>query len=135
LRYPIALVLACVCAASVAGCGSDDRSALAKQAIINYWSDINHAKFNAAYGLLTSGNRAVMDFSQYQQNMFGFLEHVAGIHVDPGTPDISDDRATVPIKFRSPKAPGGAANFYQHLFWENGGWRIADQNGGVSQNK
>jgi hypothetical protein len=126
--------MALVCALSVAGCGGPDRSALAKQAIVNYWSDVNHAKFPAAYALLTSGNRAVTTFSTYRQDMFGFLESVSGITVVPGTPQISDDRATVPIKFESPRAPG-FARFWQHLFWENGGWRIADQNGGVSKTK
>jgi hypothetical protein len=128
------LLLALPCVLSIAGCGGSDRSALAKTAIVNYWSDINRGKFNEAYRLLTSGNRGVTNFSTYRQDMFGFLESVSGITVVPGNPEISDDRATVPIKFESPRAPG-YAKFWQHLFWENGGWRIADQNGGVSKNK
>jgi hypothetical protein len=134
LRYHLALLLALICAVSLAGCGDPDRSALAKQAVVTYWSDINHGKFNAAFEMLTSGERGVLTFSSYRQSMFGFLTHVSGVTVTPGDPQVTDDRATVPVGFHSPAAPG-TAHFFQHLFWENGGWKIADQNGGVSPTK
>ena len=135
MKYLLAMGLAVACAVPIAGCGGgQDRAALAKQAIVVYWSDVNHGKLGAAYSMLTSGNRAVTTFNAYRQNMFGFLTHVTGVTVTPGKPQITDDRATVAINLHSPAAPG-SFKAWQHLFWEGGGWRISDQNGGVSSTK
>lgn len=136
MKYAIAPILALGIALSSAGCGGsgDDRVALAKQAVTTYWTDVDHGKLLQSYKMLTSGTRSVTAFSSYRSNMIGFLQSVAGVHVVASSPQVSDDRATVPVSLFSPKA-SGSLKAYQHLFWENGAWRISDQNGGVSSTR
>jgi predicted secreted protein len=66
--------------------------------------------------------------------MFGFLEQTGGIQFRVGTPSVSGDYATVPVTLHSP-IPSQDLNAFQHLFWYNGQWRIADANGGLTHTK
>lgn len=116
------------------GFGGQDRSALAKQTVQNYWSDIGHGKVKVAYYLMTSGNRQTMSLTQYGQNMFGFLKGTEGVSATTGNPTVNGDQATVPVTLRSPKTTI-KLHAYQHLFWENGSWKVSDPDGGLSQIK
>jgi hypothetical protein len=128
--FLLLLVPACLLAAS--GCGdSQDRSALAQQTVVKYWDNIGHARFHDAYLMNTTGNRDAMPYREFRQNLVGFLTSTNGVSAEAGKPTIADDRATVPMGLHSPRAPG-AFHVFQHLFWENGSWKISDPNGGVS---
>ena len=118
----------------LSGCGQD-RTKLASQTVQAYWTDIQHAKFNKAYDLLTPGNQAARSRSNYAQDMFGFLESTGGLTVRVGTPIVKDDLATVPVQLFSPKAPGKGYPACQHLVWGSGKWLIADESGGLTQAK
>jgi hypothetical protein len=111
-----------------------DRVALAKQATTTYWADIGHGKMSAAYKLLTSGTRQARPFNQYSQDMYSFLTGVSYVSATTGLVQINGDRATVRIHLHSPKTTK-TLDAYQHLFWEDGGWRVSDLNGGVSTQK
>jgi hypothetical protein len=118
---------------SFAGFGQD-KSALARQTVQTYWFDIGHGKINQAYGMLTSGNQAARPLKYYEQDMFGFLTHVAAVKATVGKPAINGSEATVPVSLNSPLTSQGL-HAYQHLYWENGHWRISDTNGGLSSTK
>jgi hypothetical protein len=118
---------------SFAGFGQD-RSALARQTVQTYWSDIEHGKIGQAYAMLTSGNQAARPLKDYQQDMFGFLEHVASVRATVGQPTINGSQAVVPVSLASPLTRQ-KLKAYQHLFWENGHWRISDENGGLSSKR
>jgi hypothetical protein len=117
----------------LAGCGQN-RSALASSTVSEYWADVQHAKFSKAWNLLTPGNQAARPKSTYVQDMFGFLENTGGLTVTVGQPVVSGDLAAVPVKLHSPKTPKPFPAC-QHLVWSNGKWLIADQNGGLTQQK
>lgn len=124
-----------------AGCGQFDmpgsgpnRSALASETVKSYWNYIDHAKIQKAYNMMTSGNRAARRLSDYSQDIFNFLEGTGGITPEVGHAIVSDDRATVPITLVSPRTTA-KLHAYQHLFWENGAWKISDQNGQLSHTK
>ncbi|HLJ67963.1 MAG TPA: hypothetical protein VKX16_11445 [Chloroflexota bacterium] len=135
MRTSLLLPLVLLLAAPLAGCGGPDRTSLATSVVQTYWSDIGHGKFSEAYNLLTSGTRATINESQYTQNLMGFLEHLSGVSAKVGTPQISSDNATVPVTLRSPLAPSSPFRGFQHLFWQDGGWKISDTNGGLSQTR
>lgn len=122
------------CAGVAGAFGGQSRSALAQQTVNTYWSDVGHAKMSKAYGLLTSGNRAQRPLSQYSQDMFAFLTHVQGLKAKAGKPTVHGDLAVVPVALTSPLS-SGSFHAYQHLFWENGGWKISDQDGGLSHHR
>lgn len=125
----VGLALAVVLSA----CGQN-KSTLAANTVTEYWGDVQHAKFSKAYDLLTPGNQAARPKASYAQDMFGFLESTGGLTVTVGTPIISGDLAAVPVKLHSPKTNQAFAAC-QHLVWNSGKWLIADQNGGVTQQK
>ena len=116
------------------GFGGQDRSALARTAVQNYWNDIGHGKVKVAYYLMTSGNRQTVTLTQYGQSMFDFLKGTEGVAATAGNASVNGDQATVPVTLRSPKTTI-KLHAYQHLFWEDGGWKISDPNGGLSQIK
>jgi hypothetical protein len=107
---------------------------LAGQVTRTYWSDIGKGKMRAAYQLLTSGTQQARPFDQYSQDMYGFVTGVAYVWAGTGAVEIQGDRATVRVHLHSPKTTR-TLDAYQHLYWENGGWRISDLNGGVSTQK
>jgi hypothetical protein len=111
--------------------GSQDKSSLARQATTQYWTDIGHGQIRTAYHMLTSGNQAAIPLSQFSQNMFDFLGSTAGVRAAASTTVVNGDLATVRVKLFSPKT-SVPLKAYQHLFWENGHWRISDPNGGLS---
>lgn len=126
-------------AASLAGCdrfgpfgSGQDRVALARTTVETYWYDIGHGKMTQAYDMMTTGNRRLQKRQVYVQNMFGFVTSMAGVSVKTSHPVVNGDLATVPVRLFSPKAPGSSLKAYQHLFWENGQWRISDDRGGLS---
>lgn len=118
----------------LAGCGSGHSAASAERAVHTYWTDIGHAKMQQAYDMMTTGNRAARPFSSYSQDMWNFLESTAGISVTVGKAEVHGDEATVPVALHSPKSPG-AFHAYQHLYWQNGGWKVTDENGGLSKTR
>jgi hypothetical protein len=125
----VGLALAVVLSA----CGQN-KSTLAANTVTEYWGDVQHAKFSKAYDLLTPGNQAARPKSNYAQDMFSFLESTGGLTVTVGTPIINGDLAAVPVKLHSPKT-SQSFPACQHLVWNSGKWLIADQNGGVTQQK
>lgn len=116
---------------TLAGCGQD-RTALAHQAVQTYWDDISHAKIRAAYSMLTSGNRQAQSFKTYDTDILGLLANTANLRATVGKPKVNGNFATVPVTLHSIKT-SKPLPAYQHLYWENGRWRITDQNGGLSQ--
>jgi len=132
------VLIAALAASGLTGCGGlslpgsgPDRSELAQHTVQTYWFEIGHGKVNQAYDMLTSGNQRTQTRDQYDQNMYGFLTSVAGVNVKAGKPYVNGDLATVPVSLYSPKSPL-PLKAYQHLYWENGQWRISDANGGLS---
>jgi hypothetical protein len=117
----------------LSACGQD-RSALAANTVSEYWGYVQHAKFSKAYNLLTPGNQAARPKTNYAQDMFSFLESTGGLTVTVGKPTLSGDLAAVPLKLHSPKTKQAFAAC-QHLVWNSGKWLIADQNGGLTQQK
>ena len=117
-----------------AGCGGPDRNALARQTVQTYWDDVRHAKFKDAYGKLTSGQQQVNSLGQYARNMFDFLKGTEGVTAIVGNPKVSGDCAKVPVTLKSPKAPNPKDDLhaYQDLYWQNGGWRISNESGGLT---
>lgn len=111
-----------------------DRQALARQTIQAYWSDVQHGKVTQAYALLTSGNQASRPLSNYTQDMYGFLEGTGGVQIAVGKAEVNRNFAVVPVTLHSPKSTQNL-HAYQHLFWEDGKWRITDPNGGLSSTK
>lgn len=133
----IALVALVIFSATVNGSligFGQDRSALAKQAVQTYWSDIAHAKMYQAYEMMTSGNRAARPLKYYEQDMFSFLTHVANVKATVGQPAVNGNNAVVPVSLSSPLS-SQKLHAYQHLYWESGHWRISDTNGGLSSTK
>lgn len=126
----LAGLIGLVIIAAMSGCGQD-RATLARHAVQTYWYDVGHAKLRAAYGMLTSGNQQSEPFKTYDGNILGLLGSTASLHATVGKPTVNGDTATVPVTLHSIRTAKPLAA-YQHLYWENGGWRIADQNGGVS---
>jgi hypothetical protein len=129
----VVVIVAVVLVSAALGSGPD-RAALARQTTTEYWSDIGHGKMLAAYHLLTSGTAQARPFTQYSQDMYGFVAGVAFIWATTGATEVQGDHAIVRVHLHSPKTTR-TLDAYQHLFWENGGWRISDLNGGVSQQK
>lgn len=127
LVFPVLLV-------ALAGCGGQDRSALAKQVVKEYWSDINSAKMGSAYALLTPGIQQTRPKQQFSQDMFGFLATVGAVTPTVSKPAVNGDHAVVPVFLTFVKQQK-TLQAYQHLYWYNGNWRITDENGGVSQTK
>jgi hypothetical protein len=120
--------------AVLAGCGSQDRESLAQQTVKTYWNDVNSAKMTQAYNLLTPGIQQSRPKGQFAQDMFGFLASVGAIKPSVSKAQVNGDRAVVPVYLTFVKQQKTLAA-YQHLYWYNGGWRITDDNGGVSQTK
>jgi hypothetical protein len=118
---------------SLVGFGQD-RSALAKQTVATYWSDIGQGKLRQAYAMMTSGNQAARPFKAYEQDMYGFITHVASLKATVGKPTINGDQAVLAVSLRSPLS-SQPLHAYQHLYWENGKWRISDTNGGLSSTR
>lgn len=119
---------------ALSGCGSTNQAAAVRRTVQTYWYDIGHAHLDQAYHLMTTGNQATRTYSAYTQDMFGFLQHTSGISARVGTPSIHGNFAVVDVWLHSPAA-AGEFHAYQHLFLENGHWRISDANGGLSQTK
>jgi len=124
LLLPVLLLSAC----------GEDRGALATKTVKDYWYDIGHGRFDKSYALLTTGIQASQPPKSYQQNMYGFLTHMGGVSAKTGRPEVAGDRAVVSVSLSAPGNPAHL-NAYQHLFWENSGWRISDENGGLSRKK
>lgn len=119
------------------GCGGTgfasgpDRTALAKQTIKTYWADLVHGKFAAAYGLLTPGVRSGLQLKDYTQSMVGLLTRAATIQAHVKKATVSGNTATVKVKLTTPNDRPLIA--YQHLFWQNGKWRVSDNNAFLSR--
>ena len=130
-RYLALLALIPVVSILASGCGGPDRSALAKQRVVAYWTAIDHGKFASAYNMLSSGDRQSRDFGSYVSDMRGFLAQVAGLSVKTGKTTVSDDTAVVAVTLHSPltSVPKHA---YQHLYWNGNEWQITDLDGGLS---
>lgn len=118
----------------IAGCGGPDRAALAQQTVKEYWTDVNSAKMENAYALLTPGIQQSRPKTQFKQDMFAFLATVGAITPAVSKATINGDHATVPVDLTFVKQQK-TLQAYQHLYWYNGNWRISDENGGVSQQK
>lgn len=116
---------------TLAGCGQD-RAALARQAVQTYWYDIGHARIRAAYNMLTSGNQQAQSFKTYDTDILGLLTTTENVQATVGKAKVNGDTATVPVTLHSIRT-SKPLPAYQHLYWEKGGWRITDQNGGLSQ--
>lgn len=118
----------------VAGCGGQDRSALARQTVQQYWYDVGHMKLGKSYKMLTPGNRSETTISDYSQNMMGFIRQAAGLSATVGTAKVNGDQARVPVTLHSPltSQPRAAC---QHLYWQNGKWYIGDEFGALSPAK
>jgi hypothetical protein len=127
------LVLGALVGVAITGCG-EDRAALARKAVKTYWTDISHAKLTQAYHMMTSGNRSAKPLKTYGQDMLGFMQTTGGVTPRIGKAEVHDDRAVVAVSLYSPKSPV-PLNAYQHLFWEGSGWKISDENGGLSHKK
>jgi hypothetical protein len=129
-RILSALLLGMVCA-SLAGCGSQNRAAMAHQTVQHYWDAVSQAKVKQAYNMLTSGTRASNPYPTYAQDMLAFLGKVNNLKAQAGTARVQGDRAVVPVTLHSiaTNVPLRACN---HLFWQNGHWYISDENGGLS---
>lgn len=127
LPIPVLIVL-------LAGCGGPDKAALAKQTVKDYWTDVNSAKMESAYALLTPGIQQTRPKGQFKQDMFAFLASVGAITPTVSKPTVNGDRAVVPVFLTFVKQQK-TLQAYQHLYWYNGNWRISDENGGVSQQK
>jgi hypothetical protein len=108
-----------------------DKQALARQTVQTYWHDINHGKIKQAYSLLTPGVRSGLPESQYYQNMLGLLTNAGSITVGVRNAAVNGDQGTVGVTLYSPKTKPLKA--WQHLFWQNGGWLISDNNALLSQ--
>jgi len=118
----------------VTGFGQQDRGALARKTVQTYWGDLHRGHTRAAYNLLSSGTQYARPFNQYNQDMFGFLTQTGGVSARVGKPQVHGDRALAPVALLFVQA-NRPLNGYQHLFWEDGSWRIVDQNGGITQTK
>jgi hypothetical protein len=129
---PVQVVLPAACQQSPAPVISDSQ---VLATVRTYWHDVTHGKLDAAYTMLTSGIRAVTSKRAYEHSMAGFLKVVGAISIVVHSPRITGDTAVVAIDFSSPKPKVGSLHAYQHLFREGGQWRIADQNGGVSNTR
>ena len=81
----------------LAGCGGPDRAALAKQTVKDYWTDVNAAKMESAYALLTPGIQQTRAKGQFKQDMFAFLATVGAINPSVSKPTVKGDRAVVPV--------------------------------------
>ncbi|HEY8684075.1 MAG TPA: hypothetical protein VIO57_00555 [Chloroflexota bacterium] len=127
LPIPVLIVL-------LAGCGGPDKAALAKQTVKDYWTDVNSAKMESAYALLTPGIQQTRPKGQFKQDMFAFLANVGAVTPTVSKPTVNGDRAVVPVFLTFVKQQK-TLQAYQHLYWYNGNWRISDENGGVSQQK
>ncbi len=128
LFFPVLLILLAACG------GSANRASLAKAAVTTYWKDVNSAKLDNAYALLTPGIQQSRPKSAYRQDMLGFLSTVGSVTPSVSKPSVNGDRAVVPVLLTFSRQQK-TLEAYQHLYWYNGGWRITDENGGVSQTK
>jgi hypothetical protein len=117
---------------SLAGCGGQDRPKLAQQTVSSYWNDLEHLRVDQAYKLLSSGVRSGVSATDFRSNIYGFLQGTAGISAKIGKPEVVGDCAQVPVTLFAPRDPSGPLHGYQHLYWLNGGWKITEQNGGVT---
>lgn len=131
-RHPKYSFLAPLLVVALSGCGQD-RTALAKKTVQDYWYDVGHLKLDQAYNLLSPGVQQTLTKSNYQQDLFGFLQNSNGISAQVSKADVVGDCALVSLGLMSPRAPGQSLKVQQHLYWINGGWRITDQDGTVSQ--
>lgn len=118
------------------GCGQD-RSSLAKQSVQNYWNNIEHAKMKTAWNILTPGQEQANPYGPWSTNLLDFLRTTNGIDAKVGEPVVSGDTASVPVTIRFHKAPAprNDQHGYQHLFWDNGKWRITDESGTLTKSK
>ena len=116
------------------GFGQQDRRVLARQTVQTYWGDIGHGKTRAAYALMTSGNQQARPFTQYSQDMYGFLTHMNSLSVTVSQVQVNGDQATARVALYSVLSPT-PLRAWQHLFWENGPWRLIDANGGMAPQK
>ncbi len=133
MKHCATLLVGAVALLALAGCGQD-RSALARQTVKTYWNDIRHGKIKQAYHMLTTGEQQVNNLTDYGQSMFDFLKGTEGVTAVVGSPRIDGDCAKVPVTLKSPKAPNPKDDLhaYQDLYWENGSWRISNENGGLT---
>ncbi len=109
--------------------GGQDRVALAKQTVNEYWNYLAHVQIDKAYGLLSPGNQQAVSRSNYRQNMIGFLEGTSGVNATATHADVIGDCALVALNLHIPAAPGGVLKTYQHLYWIDSGFRITEPNG------
>ena len=128
------LLIVPVLALAVAGCGGDDRTALAQKTVTDYWSDIGHLKIDQAYALLSPGVQAGLPKTAFQQNIFGFVKNTQGISAKVYRADVVGDCSLVTLGLISPLAPTSPYKVHQHLYWTQGAWRITDNNGYVTRN-
>jgi hypothetical protein len=119
--------------AGIGMAGGPDKQALARTTVQDYWHDVNHGKIKQAYGLLTPGVRSGITENQYYQNMLGLLTKAGSITVAVRDTSVNGDLGTVKVTLYSPNAK--PLNAWQHLFWQNGGWLISDNNAYVSQHR
>lgn len=134
MKRLIPLAFALAACLSLSACGSVNQSAAVRETVQQYWYDIGHAKLAQAYHMMTTGNQASRSVGDYSQDMMSFLENTAGVSVKVGKPVVHGDFAVVDVWLSSPKS-SGRFHAYQHLYRENGHWRISDQNGGLSQSR
>lgn len=116
------------------GCGDPDRTPLARQVVQSYWSDISHNRPVQAFHLLTSGNRSSRQQSQFSQDILSYLLHERSLKATIGSASVNGDRATVHVTLTAP-VERGPLHGYQHLFWENGSWRVTDYPGLLSNTR
>ena len=134
MKLILALLVAALATSSITGCGGPDRAALARKTVQTYWNDIKFGRVKQAYQILSSGQKQVMTLTQYGQNMFDFLKGTEGVTAVVGDAHVKGDCASVPVTLKASKAPDPKQDLhaYQDLFWENGSWRISNENGGLT---
>jgi hypothetical protein len=134
---PLATCVLLLLSLTIAGCGSigfaggSDRSNLARGTIVTYWTDINHAKMNQAYSMLTPGVREGITVADFQNNFVSLLTRAGSIGVKVDSVQVHGDNATAKVTLSSPK--DHPLHAWQHLFWVNGSWHISDNNAFLSQ--
>jgi hypothetical protein len=131
------MAAAAIAVSAVAGCGGQNRGALAEKTVRSYWGDISQGRLKQAYAIISPGQQQANPLTQWGQNIFDFLHTTGGIRVTVGKAIVDGDNASVPVrvKFNEAPDPRNDKSGYQHLFWLNGTWRIADESGELSHSK
>jgi len=121
--------------AALAGCGGDDKTALARKTVQIYWQDINQGKWRQAYHMMTTGQQQATTISDYVKNWADFLTNsTGGVTAVVGQPRVDGSCAKVPITLKSPRtySPKQYLHAYQDLYWQNGEWRISNELGALT---